>query len=331
MVVRITQATQLEEWRLFINEHSYLSETHLISSTNVNSGKFSLTSVQAGMLGVDQYCGPESATRRSWQHIRKSSCESYLMWFPLEGHVVITHDQEHENLIGAGDFFVTCGNRPHQAKSFSGSSEACRQLFVWVPSHIMRSRVPQIDYLCGRKFSGEFGPGGIGAHLFGQLLAQGDNCSPDCLSTLGEAALTAVCDTIRSSGPAVNTNIIRHSASLERVMRFIDRNFTKPGLTAGQVARACSLSIRSLHYLLRSKQTTFSTYLRTVRLRQAREWLRDPEFSHFNVVDIAYMAGFKSASHFSNAYRNHFGTAPRELRKAPIVSTAVSTSSTQNA
>jgi AraC-like DNA-binding protein len=184
----------------------------------------------------------------------------------------------------------------------------------------MRSCIPKIDHLCGRKFSGQKGPGRIGAHLFHQLLAQADYCSADSLSGLGEAALNAVRDSIRVNDPTSNVSTVHHSASSERVMRFIDQHFTRQGLTAEEVARACNLSIRSLHYLLRSKRTTFTTYLRTERLRQAREWLNDPEFLHFNIVDIAYMVGFQSASHFSNAYRSHFGIAPRELRRSTAFS-----------
>lgn len=103
-------------------------------------------------------------------------------------------------------------------------------------------------------------------------------------------------------------------------MRFIDQHFTVQGLTADHVARACHMSVRALHYLLRREQTSFATCLWSTRLRQADAWLMDREFAHFNIVDIAYMAGFRSGAHFSNAYRARFGVTPGEARSRPALS-----------
>ncbi|MEJ7933923.1 AraC family transcriptional regulator [Sphingobium sp. AN558] len=316
MALTIIGATRLDAWRRIINDHCYISDTELITSSGANDVDFSLASVEAGMMDVERYSGPDSATRRTWHHIRQKPRESYLLWFPQNGHVIITQDQERESMIERGDFFVTYGNRPHYARSTSGGGDPCTQLFVWVPAHVMRSTIPEIDDLCGRKFSGGQGPGSIGANLFGQLLDQADHCPPDTLASLGEAALNAVRDAVRVNGQAPHGGSNHRSGSFERVMRYIDQNFTKQGLTAEQVAHDCNLSLRSFHYLMRSMDIGFAAYLRTKRLNQARQWLNDPEFVRFNIVDIAYMSGFPNASYFSNAYRNEFGTTPREMRRS---------------
>ena len=54
-------------------------------------------------------------------------------------------------------------------------------------------------------------------------------------------------------------------------------------------------------------------YLRDVRLRRAARLLHRAELS---VGDVASKVGFASRSHFSRAFRDHFGCAPAEFREA---------------
>lgn len=315
MSVRLTKVACLEEWRSFIDQNYYVSETHFISPIDGEGDSISLRSVQAGMLDISLYHGPTSATFRKWHHIRTQPCKTYILWFPLTGKVKITQDRVYEDTIEAGEFFISYSDRPAKVESFSTELEVFRLLYVTLPSHVMRSHISRIDHLCGHKLSCRFGPSRIGYEIFSQILAEGDMTPPECLSMLGETALKTLSESIRGdvSKPLIRTGA--PNATLERVMRFIDQHFAVQGLTADHVAQGCNMSVRTLHYLLRREQTTFATCLWSTRLHQAEAWLLDQEFAHFNIVDIAYMSGFRSASHFSNAYRSKFGIAPCEARK----------------
>jgi transcriptional regulator GlxA family with amidase domain len=54
-------------------------------------------------------------------------------------------------------------------------------------------------------------------------------------------------------------------------------------------------------------------YLRDVRLRRAARLLHRADLS---VNDVASKVGFASRSHFSRAFRDHFGCAPADFREA---------------
>ena len=102
---------------------------------------------------------------------------------------------------------------------------------------------------------------------------------------------------------------------LSRILTFIRKNVSVAGLTVDDVAKGCNVSRRYVHYLMKSHDQTFSEFLWNCRLEQAHDWLTSAEFANFNIVDIAYMAGFRSASHFSQAYRSRYGQPPKEVRK----------------
>ena len=58
---------------------------------------------------------------------------------------------------------------------------------------------------------------------------------------------------------------------------------------------------------------TPSRFYAQVRLERARELLRETDMG---ILAVGVACGFASASHFSRAYRNHFGVSPKEDRGA---------------
>jgi AraC-like DNA-binding protein len=92
-------------------------------------------------------------------------------------------------------------------------------------------------------------------------------------------------------------------------------HLSNPNLSASIVAQACGISPRYLCHLLRLKGTCFSSLLWEERLKKAREWLRAPDTRHYTIGEIAYMNGFKTASHFSRLFRDYSGCSPRQFRE----------------
>lgn len=102
-------------------------------------------------------------------------------------------------------------------------------------------------------------------------------------------------------------------ALLLRVQRFIDNHLTDPGLTPQAIARAHHLSLRYLHKLFESEDTTVSRWIQRRRLEECRRDLA----LHRNDSTIAAVAqrwGFTSAAHFSRVFRAAYGMSPREWR-----------------
>ena len=75
-----------------------------------------------------------------------------------------------------------------------------------------------------------------------------------------------------------------------------------------KLAEAAGMSYHQMYRALRDElQMTPSRFIRGVRIECASELLRQGAGS---VTEVAYAVGFEALSHFSRAYREHFGVAP---------------------
>jgi transcriptional regulator GlxA family with amidase domain len=99
---------------------------------------------------------------------------------------------------------------------------------------------------------------------------------------------------------------------LERAVRLIEDNIESP-ISVAAIARAAGISIRQLERLfVRHLGVGPASYSTAIRLERARALLRQTATP---VTDIGFACGFQSASHFSTAYRQRFGHAPRAERQ----------------
>jgi AraC-like DNA-binding protein len=80
------------------------------------------------------------------------------------------------------------------------------------------------------------------------------------------------------------------------------------------VADALGVSIRYLQVLFRAEGTSPSRSIQEQRLERAARFLTDPRHAGRTITDIAFGLGFKDASHFTRAFKNHYGTGPRAYR-----------------
>jgi AraC-like DNA-binding protein len=95
------------------------------------------------------------------------------------------------------------------------------------------------------------------------------------------------------------------------VREFLQTCFTEPP-TLHQLARGFGINRNKLcrgFQLLYG--TTIYDFCRILRLQKAQEMLTDPQLS---LTEIAFSAGFSSASAFSTAFARHFGSPPSQYR-----------------
>ncbi|MGG7516501.1 GlxA family transcriptional regulator [Allorhizobium undicola] len=104
----------------------------------------------------------------------------------------------------------------------------------------------------------------------------------------------------------------RHPA-LVAVLEAMESTIENP-LSRQAMARLAAVTPRHLDRLFASElATTFLERYRAIRLTHARKLL---EQSPLSVSEIAFATGFSSSSHFSRAFRAHFGMQPKSIRKS---------------
>lgn len=101
------------------------------------------------------------------------------------------------------------------------------------------------------------------------------------------------------------------SAKLAEALQLMEANLAEP-LPTEDVARLVGLSRRQLERLFKQHMDALpSRWYVGLRLQRAQRMLRQGSQS---ILQIGLSCGFASASHFSNAYRAHFGHTPRDER-----------------
>jgi AraC-like DNA-binding protein len=104
------------------------------------------------------------------------------------------------------------------------------------------------------------------------------------------------------------------AARLDSAKAIIRRNLAEPGLSAEFVARALSMSPRSVQRLFESADTTFSNYVVLERVTRAHALLSDAASGNRSIADIALDCGFGDISYFNRKFREHFDASPSEVR-----------------
>jgi AraC-like DNA-binding protein len=84
------------------------------------------------------------------------------------------------------------------------------------------------------------------------------------------------------------------------------------------VALQHDISKRSLHYAFAAAGTTFVEQLMKLRLERAREILADPRQAAPRIEDVATRCGFTDPSHFARRFRQKYGHAPLQYRRAVL-------------
>jgi AraC-like DNA-binding protein len=102
---------------------------------------------------------------------------------------------------------------------------------------------------------------------------------------------------------------------VDRAVLFMRMNFSRPELTAEDIADEYGVSVRHLFRQWSTQPETLAETLLGIRLSAARSLLTARPQLPVNV--IAHRCGFVDASHFSRRFRATYGVSPAQYRHAP--------------
>jgi AraC-like DNA-binding protein len=187
-------------------------------------------------------------------------------------------------------------------------------LTLKVPCALLRSRVPEIDDSCARLGLAHPALAKAVTGLASPLLSP----EPPLNNHQEEGVAESILDLLELMLENETGTRDLGASALQRIRTFIHDNLSDHELSPVAVAQANAISVRYLHKLFASAGSTFGRELMEARLERANNLIQSNRHTKATLQQIAFACGFSSQSHFSTAFRLHFGITPRLARKSEI-------------
>lgn len=264
-------------------------------------------------IQASPHCAERSSTG-----ISRSTNATLVFNFVLSGTLNAEQDGRVARL-GAGDVALCDADRPYKLHSEEAFDLAC----IRIPRQIIASRIGHLQRLSAYNLSerSELAP-----MVFAYLSRLVDR-APELSETAGlrvsqnfTELLVALISEFAEIGQPLLTEYC--GLALMRIKATVERSIGKHNVTPATIAAELKLSPRYINQLLEAEGTSLARYMWDRRLERCAAQLKDSALRGRSVSRIAIENGFNDLSHFSKAFRNRFGTSPRDYRR---IASAIST------
>jgi AraC-like DNA-binding protein len=270
----------------------------------------------AGVMGavsvVEMVAGADGGAMRVGRHLRSSDPELCKIDVLAQGRGIVEQGGR-EAELAPGDLAVVDLTRP----ATWAMSGPMRMVAVTFPRSLLPLAVDELAGLTGVRFAGDHGPAALISALARRLPRHLDECEAADGARLGTAVLDLLFAALaaRSDARGRLPDDTRRRALLLHVHAFIEERLGDPALSPGEVAAGNYISIRYLHKLFETEQTTVAEWIRSRRLERSRRDLLDPAYADRPVDAIGARWGFMDAAHFSRVFKRRFDAPPAEYRR----------------
>lgn len=203
-----------------------------------------------------------------------------------------------------------CGLRKDEPYAIEASGH-CRQLALALPSRYLRdprrALQPWRDAYSYRRGAGHI----LHAAASAAVISAGSLPSGDA-TRIGTNLIDLLDIALRGGNEPSLPDLRdqrRHAA-----LDFIERHLADPELGVASIAHALGCSSRTIHKLFEGEARTVAREIWNRRLERCRLELIDPAMARRSITEIAHDWGFSDSQHFSRAFKNRFGSTPREYR-----------------
>ena len=257
---------------------------------------------------VDCECSPCSGARTRRQ-LAETDGEFVVVLINRSGRETVQQG-ETEALLGPGDAVVWDSTRPARFR-------------VWEPLAKRSLLIPRaaLQEVCGPAWlSGELvlSAGSPATQLLTSYLdvlsRSLSQLSPAAVTAARNATLQLLVGALRADH-AVVSSAASHPALRAAMDRYIEAHLVDPLLSPAALANAHGVSVRTVNRVYNADGRTVGEVVRARRLARARTELAETDRS---VVAIAHRWGFADASHFSRAFKAHYGSTPTDFRQGRV-------------
>jgi AraC family transcriptional regulator, positive regulator of tynA and feaB len=252
-----------------------------------------------------------AATRHEVVRLRShiAACTEDLCCIHLQLEGIGRYTQrDHLQICGPGDVAVTNVTEPFKVEVVRDYQALCfaisRELLP--PSFFDRPRFMLSTTETGRALSRT-------------LVSYSELClsfqpSSEIAASFGKHIVELICHAsdvgIGEAPERMSTPVI-----LSMMLNYIDRHSNDPDLSALTLAQKFCCSVRYVHKLFASTQSSVGEHINNKRISVCTRDLLDNR-SKQTVAEIAFAAGFNDISNFNKSFRRTNGMSPREFRRA---------------
>ena len=104
---------------------------------------------------------------------------------------------------------------------------------------------------------------------------------------------------------------------IARIKSLVQDNLGDDQLCVASIAAALRLSESHVHRLFRNEPQPSAQHIWSERFEACKRDLTTPALAGLSIGAIAFLRGFKSATHFSRTFHERFGVSPRDYRQKP--------------
>lgn len=255
-----------------------------------------------------KYRSDEIEYTRTMRQVRQDPDEDYRLLVPTSGEIVLRQDGEEARLTPGTAALVTFAS-PFQCLQ----SDAIDAFIFTIPAREvdgrLNSRSPVASGLDLTAGLGRI----VGSMLTGLHEERAHLTDPE-FNAVSDRVVELVCMLAAGDDRPDAPGQLGEVEAMVR--RYVRDHAADPNLTGTAVARALGWSLRQIQLALQKAGTTPRELIREERLRLVRDRLLCAECEHLTITDLAYSAGFSSASALSTAFRRRYGVSPREMRQS---------------
>lgn len=244
------------------------------------------------------------------EQIARTEGNFFLASFQLAGKGVLEQGGRSAPLSGC-DMVIYDASRPFSWSFPDGFS----QLVLRIPLSRLKFRLATPSSYTALRMACSEGLGRVTCDYMMSLFREAESIDAATARRLTDSALDLVAATLSNyAGNPVGPRTNIQSLHLNQAYAYIGEHLRDPELSPALVANALGISVRYLHHLFQSQDSSVNSYILRNRLSRCAQSLEPGSGADASISAIAFSWGFNSAAHFSRVFRSEFGMSAREYR-----------------
>lgn len=271
-----------------------------------------ITGAHLGRADAFHVTGSPQIVRRTPGAIAHAPADPLKVCIQQTGRAIV-HQSGREIVIGPGELALYDTGRPYDLRLESNWTCAV----MTFPRDALGVPAAVVTDAMQHSFRVDDGAGAVLAHLLDSAWATPfDERDEVAAARLGEAGIQLMASLTMTdpSGSAAPGVTVAEEVTRTRVLEYVRLHLTAPDLTHASVAAAHHMSVRTLQRLFEQQPESVAEVIRSLRLQAIRDELLDPRRARTPVMVLASRWGYPEQSHFTRAFKGHYGVTPAALR-----------------